>query len=250
MFVLFYVLLEAPTIHRFTSYENLGSLGAKFDDVNVRRIKIAAETTCERQARKLVAKEARHKLEANSLEKGLKMLPNLEYIVVYLQTSEYKLSKKDAEILAESLEKLRRRQEEKVMPVLSKTRHGPRIGLFRMFGNGDPIETKILTSLQADMQDVYVLLLCEELVIMLSRICLSCVLLGPKFLHLKETKISTRRQSATTLLSLRNLPRQQDAQSLHTAATKTRDQTSRSRDSTWFLSRSWTSSVNFSITGA
>ncbi|KAG0575598.1 hypothetical protein KC19_5G015400 [Ceratodon purpureus] len=152
---------EVPTIYRFTSLEKRESLGPKLDGISLRKIKIAIETTKDRQARKLRAKEVRQELEANSLEKVLEELRTLENIVIHLQSAKYS-SKTNAKILAASLDKLRRRQEEISMQVLSKIRQGPYIGLFRMLGSRGPIETKLLTSLQANMQDVYMLLLCEE----------------------------------------------------------------------------------------
>jgi hypothetical protein len=130
-------------------------------DVNLQR-QIAAETAERIKAKKMAAKEASQKLRENLLE----MLESMEKVVLDLQSSE-NMSQDDAEVLAATLEKLKRRQdlvkEQRAMQVQSKMSQGPRIAVFFQERVEDGTRVwELLTSVRADMEGVCWALLCEE----------------------------------------------------------------------------------------
>jgi hypothetical protein len=130
-------------------------------DVNLQR-QIAAETAERIKAKKMAAKEASQKLRANLLE----MLESMEKVVLDLQSSE-NMSQDDAEVLAATLEELKRRQdlvkEQRAIQVQSKMSQGPRIAVFYRWKEEDGKWLReLLTSVRADMEGVCWTLLCEE----------------------------------------------------------------------------------------
>jgi hypothetical protein len=130
-------------------------------DVNLQR-QIAAQTAERIKAKKMAAKEASQKLQANLLE----MLESMEKVVLDLQSSE-NMSQDDAEVLAATLEELKRRQdlvkEQRAMQVQSKMSQGPRIAVFYLEREEDGKWLReLLTSVRADMKGVCWALLCEE----------------------------------------------------------------------------------------
>ena len=153
------VMREEPSIQRLTLTERPSLDASK--DVNLQR-QIAAETAERIKAKKMAAKEASQKLRENLLE----MLESMEKVVLDLQSSE-NMSQDDAEVLASTLEELKRRQdlvkEQRAMQVQSKMSQGPRIGVFyhKRMEDGNWV-LELLTSVRADMKGFGWALLCEE----------------------------------------------------------------------------------------
>jgi hypothetical protein len=148
-----------PSIQRLTLMERPSLDASK--DVNLQR-QIAAETAERIKAQKMAVKEANQKLRANLLD----MLESMEKVVLDLQSSE-NMSQDDAEVLAATLEELKRRQdlvkEQRAMQVQSKMSQGPRIAVFFQERVEDGTWVcKLLTSVRADMEGVCGALLCEE----------------------------------------------------------------------------------------
>jgi hypothetical protein len=153
------VMREEPSIQRLTLMER-PSLDASKDE-NLQR-QIAAETAERIKAKKMAAKEASQKLRENLLE----MLESMEKVVLDLQSSE-NMSQDDAEVLASTLEELKRRQdlvkEQRAIQVQSKMSQGPRIAVFFQERKEDGKWLReLLTSVRAGMEGVCWALLCEE----------------------------------------------------------------------------------------
>jgi hypothetical protein len=153
------LMREEPSIQRLTLMERPILDASK--DVNLQR-QIAAETAERIKAKKMAAKEASQKLRENLLE----MLESMEKVVLDLQSSE-NMSQDDAEVLAATLEELKRRQdlakEQRAMQVQSKMSRGPRIAVFFQWRKrGGKWMWELLTSVRAHMKGVCWALLCEE----------------------------------------------------------------------------------------
>jgi hypothetical protein len=153
------LMREEPSIQRLTLMDRPSLDASK--DVNLQR-QIAAQTAERIKAKKMAAKEASQKLQANLLE----MLESMERVVLDLQSSE-NMSQDDAEVLAATLEELKRRQdlvkEQRAMQVQSKMSQGPRIAVFYRWKKEDGKWLReLLTSVRADMELTCWALLCEE----------------------------------------------------------------------------------------
>jgi hypothetical protein len=138
------VMRVEPSIQRLTLLER-PSLDASKDE-NLQR-EIAAETGERIKAKKMAIKEASQKLRSNLLE----MLESMEKVVLDLRSCE-SMSQDDAEVLAATLEELKRRQD------LAKEQ---RVFFHKRMEDGKPI-LELLTNLRANMKDVCLTLLCEE----------------------------------------------------------------------------------------
>ncbi|KAG0577288.1 hypothetical protein KC19_5G145400 [Ceratodon purpureus] len=149
-----------PSLQRLSLAESPSLDASK--DANLQR-QISTATKERIKGTKTEANEARQKLRASLLE----VLESVERIVLDMQSFET-MSQDVAEALAVTHKKLKSRQalvkERMAMQVQSKMGQGPRIALFyqNTWKDGKYIGRKLLTSLQADMEEVCFALLCEE----------------------------------------------------------------------------------------